>query len=124
MKINKFLLIILLGLCSLNMANANVYEHPATISSFINEIPAMDSISCKFKQEKRLINVEKPLLSSGNFRFVKNQGIYFETLQPIKTTASYTNKDYKQINDIIQAISNKKYSKIEKEFKFYLIDKL
>ena len=65
-------------------------------------------------------NLQRPLLSEGNFRFVKGEGVYFETLYPIKSTVSYTNKEYKQINDIILAISNKKYSKIDREFDFFL----
>jgi hypothetical protein len=40
-------------------------------------------------------------------------------LHPIKTTVSYTNKDYKQINDIILAISQKKYSKLNKDFYYF-----
>ena len=43
-------------------------------------------------------NISKPIISNGNFKFVKNEGVYFETTYPIKSTVSYTNKDYKQIN--------------------------
>ena len=79
----------------------------------------MGSIKCKFRQEKHLQNIAKPLISSGNFEFVENKGVYFYTLHPIQSTASYTNKNYKQINDIVNAISAKKYSRLEKEFNFY-----
>ena len=85
----------------------------------MKELPKLESIDCKFKQEKLIKNIKKPLLSNGNFRFVKGEGVYFETLYPVKSTVSYTNKDYKQINDIILAISNKKYSKLDREFDFY-----
>lgn len=85
----------------------------------MKQLPKLESIDCKFKQEKLIKNIQKPLLSNGNFKFVKGEGVYFETLYPVKSTVSYTNKDYKQINDIILAISNKKYSKLDREFDFY-----
>ena len=85
----------------------------------MKELPKLESIDCKFKQEKLIKNIQKPLLSNGNFKFVKGEGAYFETVYPVQSTVSYTNKDYKQINDIILAISNKKYSKLDREFDFY-----
>lgn len=91
----------------------------AQVSSFINKIPEFNSISCKFKQEKIIKGSTKPLISGGNFKFIKEKGVYFETLYPIKSTVSYTNKEYKQINDIITAISNKKYKALEESFDFY-----
>ena len=104
------------------LASANLFENPAKIEEFINLLPDMKTISCKFEQTKYLSNIEKPIISSGNFKFVEKEGVYFETLKPIKTTISYTNKDYKQINDIILAISQKKYSKLNKDF-YYFFDK-
>ena len=46
--------------------------------------------------------------------FVKSSGFL-----AIKSTTSYTNKDCEQINDIIMAISNKKFSKLDNKFDFY-----
>ncbi len=102
-----------------NAAYANVFQHKANISSFINEIPKTDSISCKFKQEKTVKGINKPLISGGNFKYIKNKGVYFETLYPVKSISTYTNEEYGQINSIINAISNKKYKNIESEFDFY-----
>ena len=98
------------------------YSDGQKISSeeLMKSLPRIDSVECKFKQEKVIKNLQKPLLSEGNFRFVKGEGVYFETLYPVKSTVSYTNKEYKQINDIILAVSNRKYSKIDREFDFFL----
>ncbi len=94
-------------------------EQKISSEELMKELPKIENIECKFKQEKLIKNIQKPLLSNGNFKFIKGEGVYFETLYPVKSTVSYTNKDYKQINDIILAISNKKYSKLDREFDFY-----
>lgn len=94
-------------------------EQKISPEELMKELPKIENIECKFKQEKLIKNIQKPLLSNGNFKFIKGEGVYFETLYPVKSTVSYTNKDYKQINDIILAISNKKYSKLDREFDFY-----
>lgn len=96
-----------------------VYEYPTSFEKIQKQLPELENIKCKFRQEKHLKNISKPLISSGNFEFIKNKGVYFYTLEPIISTTDYTNKNYKQINDIVNAISTKKYSKIEKEFNFY-----
>lgn len=117
---NKFLIALFFVISLITTVNASVYDNPATISSFINELPNLNNnIDCKFKQEKHIANVARPIVSGGNFKFVKDKGVYFETTYPVKTNVSYTNKDYKQINDIILAISSRKYSKLEKEFNFF-----
>ncbi|MCD7878797.1 MAG: hypothetical protein LUG16_02550 [Candidatus Gastranaerophilales bacterium] len=115
-KIYCLLLIFLLFISGSVNANQN---DAVKIDSLIKELPEFNSISCKFKQEKQLQNISKPIISGGNFKFTKNEGIVFETTYPIKSEVSYTNKNYKQINEIIKAISSKNYSKIEKEFLIY-----
>lgn len=100
-------------------AAANVYEYPANLNDIFTKMPKIESIKCKFKQEKHMQNIQKPLVSSGDFEFVENKGVYFHTKYPIQTENNYTNEKYKQINDIICAISKKKYSGLEKEFDFY-----
>ena len=65
-------------------------------------LPEMKSVSCKFEQTKYLNNVEKPIISSGNFKFIEKEGVFFETLKPIKST-----------------ISQKKYSKLNKDFNYF-----
>lgn len=113
------LFIFAIFLCFPQLAKANLFETPANIEDFINLLPEMKSVSCQFEQKKYLTNIEKPIVSSGNFKFIEKEGVYFETLRPIRTTVSYTNKDYKQINDIILAISKKKYSKLNKDFNYF-----
>jgi len=112
----KFFIILLL---LSSFASASLYDKEKNISDFINDVPKLENVVCEFKQEKHLKGLKKPVISSGNFKFIKNKGVYFETLQPVKQNVSYTNKDYKQINEIILVLSNKKYSKLEKEFNFY-----
>ena len=98
---------------------ADVYEHPISLKTLSAEIPKMGSIKCKFRQEKHLQNIAKPLISNGDFEFIEDQGVYFYTKYPIKSTVDYTNKNYKQINEVVNAISTKKYSRLEKEFEFF-----
>src|SRR5574344_1457320 len=100
-------------------AIANVFNYPQKLSYIAPQIPKMGSVFCKFSQEKYLPNSHIVLKSSGNFKFIKNKGVTFYTTYPIKSTTSYTNREYKQINNIIRAISSKSYSKLEKDFKFY-----
>lgn len=102
-----------------NLCFAEVYNHPESFANIAKQLPELGSIKCKFKQEKHLQNIQKPLISGGDFEFKKNDGVYFYTTYPIRTQNDYTSKNYKQINDIVNAISLKKYSKLEKEFDFY-----
>lgn len=104
-------------------AQASVYNNQISANDLSKILPVLNDIDCKFKQEKVLKNIEKPLISGGNFSFIKQKGIFFETTYPIKTTTSYTNKDCEQINDIIMAISNKKFSKLDSKFDFYYENK-
>lgn len=117
-KIIKIFFLLLLLIIP-KIAKAELYKNPVNIEDFINSLPEMKSVSCKFEQTKYLPNIEKAIVSNGNFKFIENEGVYFETLYPIKSTISYTNKDYKQINDIILAISKKKYSKLNKDFDYF-----
>lgn len=100
-------------------AKANVWQYPVEFKNIIENIPDIQNIDCKFKQEKLLPNIIKPIISYGNFKFIKNEGVYFYTNFPIQSKVDYTNKNYKQINEVINAIAGKKYKKIEKEFDFY-----
>ena len=115
----KFSLLLLCSFFICNFSFGNIFENPEKLSNISKNIPELDSIKCKFKQEKRLQNIQKPLVSGGDFEFKKNEGVYFYTTYPVKSTQNYTNKNYKQINDIINGISSKKYSKLEEEFDFY-----
>ena len=116
---NKILAIILLYLSFVLTCNATVYNNKISAKELSKILPTLNDIDCKFKQEKVLKNINKPLISGGNFSFKKQEGIFFDTTYPIKTTTSYTNKDCEQINDIIMAISNKKFTKLDSKFNFY-----
>jgi hypothetical protein len=116
---NKILAIILLYLSFVLTCNATVYNNKISAKELSKILPTLNDIDCKFKQEKVLKNINKPLISGGNFSFKKQEGIFFETTYPIKSTTSYTNKDCEQINEIIMAISNKKSTKLDSKFNFY-----
>lgn len=110
-----FTLILLLFLTS--PVFAGLYDKEESLNNISKNIPALSNISCKFRQEKQASNIV--LKSSGDFVFDKAQGVTFYTTYPIKSTTSYSTREYKQINNVISAISNKSYSRLEKDFKFY-----
>ena len=118
MKI-KILSLITIFMFSVLVCSASLYDNKTPAKELSKELPSLNNIECKFKQEKVLKNIQNPLISGGNFKFDKSQGVFFETTYPIKSTTSYTNKDYEQINDIILAISNRRYSKLDGKFDFY-----
>lgn len=89
------------------------------VSQIVDKLPELKSTECKFRQEKFLPSSNVTLKSSGDFRFEKDKGVTFYTTFPIKSTTSYTSKEYRHINSIITAISNKSYSRLEKDFDFF-----
>ena len=114
---NRFLTI----LCLLVMPAvcASVFEHPQNLSAFAKQLPELSSINCKFRQEKTISSSHLILKSSGDFKFEKDKGVIFYTTYPIKSTNSYSSSEYRQINSIISAISNKSYSRLERDFNFF-----
>lgn len=116
---NFSLFVFLLLIFSFQSVSADVYDKPESAENIAKQIPYMESIKCKFRQEKQIKNLQKPLVSSGDFEFVKNKGVFFYTKFPVESATNYTNENCKQINDVINAISSKKYSKLEREFNFY-----
>lgn len=115
----KIICIIFMLFMSSCSSSADVYEHKQSLENISKQLPQLESLKCNFRQEKYLKNIQIPIVSGGLFEFVKGQGVYFTTTYPIKSKTDYTNKNYKQINDIINAISDKRYSRIEKEFDFF-----
>ena len=112
----KYLIIfvlLLLGTYSL----ADIFDYPADTQTVVESLPQFNSISCKFTQEK--VFPQRTLQSGGNFHFIKEKGVIFETLYPVKTTTSYTSSGNKQINEIITSIANKNYSVINKNFDLF-----
>ena len=113
----KKIILLLFSFCIISSAQANVFEHPQSLKNIT--MPSLNDINCKFRQEKVIKSSNIILKSSGDFSFEKNKGVIFYTTYPVKSISSYTSKEYKQINSIISAISNKSYSKLEREFKFF-----
>ncbi len=100
---------------------SGVFNYPITAKDAAEKLPELNSIECTFEQEKIFNN--KTLKSGGDFKFLKDRGVIFETLYPIKSVSSYTTDQNKQINDIITGIANKNYSFINKNFNiFYMMD--
>ena len=96
---------------------ANVFDNETTLDKITKELPELHNVKCKFKQEKQISNMV--LNSSGDFIFDCAKGVTFYTTYPVVSTTSYSSREYRQINSIITAISNKSYSGLEKNFKFY-----
>lgn len=118
--LNRFL-ILLAFLILPQIALADVFSSPKSLEYIVPNLPQFSSVNCRFKQEKRMPN-NVVLKSSGKFSFDRKAGVVFNTQEPIKAVNAYTSKDYNQINDIINAISNKKYSKLEHQFDFFYVN--
>ncbi len=118
--IRQFFIIIIILFMSLP-AFADVFEHPQKLSYIVQNLPELNSIKCRFEQEKILPETNITLKSSGDFEFIKDKGVIFKTTFPIQTEINYSTDGYKQINDIINAISNKNYEKLEAVFDFYFV---
>lgn len=100
---------------------ADVFNSPRDLEYIVQKMPVFDVMDCNFKQEKKMPN-NVILNSSGEFVFDKTNGVTFKTTYPIKTVNAYSPREYNQINEIINAIANRKYSKLENQFNFYYLD--
>ena len=98
---------------------ADVFNHPAAAQTAAAQMPEFESTKCKFKQNKYMTASKINLVSGGNFQFVKDEGVSFETTYPIHSETSYTTSNNKNINAIVKAIINKNFSYIEKNFEIY-----
>lgn len=108
-KILLFLLVVSIG-----MSTVFAVENKLSAKEFAEQMPDLKDVSCIFKQERKVSDMV--FTSGGNFRFIENKGVVFETIYPIKITSSYSSNQNKQINDIILAVSNKNFSYLEKNF--------
>lgn len=118
----KKFLISIFSILLLNLpACADVFSHPQKLSVIVSQMPELNNINCNFRQEKSIPNSTVNIKSSGNFRFIKDKGVVFNTTYPLHSTTSYNTTEYRQVNEIINAISNKSYSKIERIFNFYFV---
>lgn len=99
---------------------ADIFEYPAKAKDVAEKLPPLNSVECTFNQEKNFKN--KTLKSGGNFQFIKDKGVIFETLYPVRSTSSYTSNQNKQINEVIKGIANKDYSFINKNFNLFYFE--
>lgn len=117
MKKMLFLFFIFLGTCAVYAEG--IFSHKTTAQKVVSVMPEFESKSCKFSQSKIMTSSSAALKSSGNFKFIKNQGVIFETTYPIHSESSYTASQNKKINNIVKSVVNKNYSYLEKNFDIY-----
>lgn len=108
----KFLLILLVSFICVNSVMA--FGSRKNAREIAEQIPELKNISCKFTQKK--IQEDLVLNSGGNFKFISDKGVVFETLYPIKMITTYNSPRNKHINDIILAVSKKDYTYLDKNF--------
>lgn len=123
---NLFVWIFLCAFYCFLPANAqdSIFNHKITPQQAAKFLPAFNSTSCKFSQTKILVNkgsTNVTLKSGGDFQFIKDKGVIFETKYPIESVSSYTSSQNKYVSSIINAISNKNYTFLEKNFDLYYI---
>ncbi len=110
--------IILFGIIlSVGVAFADVFSHPYRVENI--QLPQFQNVVCKFTQEKVFLNSSSSIKSGGNFRFVKDRGVTFETVYPFKMVTSYTSDENRRISGIISAINKKDYSYLNRNFKVF-----
>lgn len=117
------LLLFLAFFVCVSIVNANVYNNQISFGDVVSKLPDFLDVSCKYTQDKYIQSSGLTLSSGGNFYFKKSEGIFFETLYPIRSVKSYNNNSNRQISRIVEAISNKNYSFIDKNFKVYFENK-
>ena len=113
------LLVLFFFLYSAAAGAQSVFSYKTTAENAAKNTPAFESTSCKFSQEKLMKSSNMTLKSGGNFKFIKDKGVIFETTYPIQSTASYTSGQNKVVNRVIKSITNKDYSYLEKNFDLY-----
>ena len=120
MKKMLILFFIFLGTCAVYAEG--IFSHKTTAQKVVSVMPEFESKSCKFSQSKIMTSSSAALKSSGNFKFIKNQGVIFETTYPIHSESSYTASQNKKINNIVKSVVNKNYSYLEKNFDIYYMN--
>lgn len=108
----KFIILFFIFIIGINTYAAQVPQN--AIADIEKKLPNLESVNCKFIQ-KRTIGINT-IESYGKFSFIKNKGIVFDTIFPVKSTTVYSSQNNPFINDIILAVSNKNLSVIAKQF--------
>ncbi len=114
-------LFVLIAFSPLKLNAADVFLNKTNADAVSDRIPVFENASCKFSQEKLMKTSNSSLKSNGNFTFLKNKGVIFETTYPIHSTSSYTSGQNRIVNSIVNSISNKNYSYIEKNFDIFYV---
>ena len=73
----KKILTLILSLFFILPVFAGLYDKEESLNNISKKIPALNNISCKFRQEKQTSNIL--LKSSGDFVFDKSKGVTFYT---------------------------------------------
>ena len=119
----KFILVltVLLGLSGVSAQAEAVFSHPIDAATAAKNVPAFESTSCSFTQQKFMKTSTATIQSGGNFKFLKDKGVIFETTYPIHSTASYIGGQNKIVNAVIKSISSKNYTYLEKNFDIFYV---
>ena len=105
---------------SKNIYAQNIFDNKTSAEDSIKYLPRLKTINCKFSQTKNIPNIA-PINSYGNFQFIENKGVIFETTYPVKSITTYTNQQNKRINEIILSISKGNYKFLDSQFDIYYI---
>lgn len=119
MKKFGLFLTILWVMCSAAAIANSVFTNQISAQQASKTVPAFENASCQFSQEKLMKTSAVSLKSSGNFKFIKDKGVIFETTYPIQSTSSYTSGQNRIVNSVIKSISDRNYSYLEKNFDIF-----
>lgn len=115
----KFLVLAILFITAISTNAINIFERQITPREAVALSPDFENAICKFSQEKYMKQNNITLNSGGDFKFIKEQGVIFETSYPIQSTSSYTSTNSKNVASVIKAVSNKNFAYLEKNFDIY-----
>ena len=115
----QLIILITLLLTSISANAADIFENRISAREAVSVSPNFENAVCKFSQERLMKTNNITLHSNGNFKFIKDQGVIFETTHPIQSTASYTSTNSKNAASVINAVSDKNFAYLEKNFDIY-----
>jgi hypothetical protein len=92
--------------CALNAATVEPFAHPmsevelrALLSRPAARLHDAQFLTGKFQHSRHLSEIPKPLVASGDFRFVRDLGVYWHTRQPFDSVAVLTAAGLAQSDD-------------------------
>ena len=113
----KLLILTIIILSAAGCAFADIFSHPAKVETI--QIPQFQNVSCKFSQTRSIPQSNVEIESGGEFQYIKDKGVIFETKFPVQMTTNYTTDENKRMSSIIAAINNKDYSYLNKNFNMF-----